>query len=118
MEGSRIEAGFRKYIRRADPEPVGEVDQAKEATDSKAVTATGAKPAATGGVDTVDILVCHGNVIRYFMCRALQLPPDAWLRLGIHNGSISILDIRPSGRMSVRTFGEVGYMPEDRMTHN
>jgi hypothetical protein len=29
---------------------------------------------------SVDILVCHGNVIRYCLCRALQLDPAAWLR--------------------------------------
>ncbi len=53
QEGGRIEAGFRRYVHRADP-------------DSSA--------------EEVDVLVCHGNVIRYFVCRALQLPPDAWLR--------------------------------------
>eukprot|EP00966_Prymnesium_polylepis_P118079 2730309-Prymnesium_polylepis.1 len=38
------------------------------------------------------------NVIRYFVLRALQLPPEAWLRLGGFNGSIAHLQIRPSGR--------------------
>jgi len=45
QEGARIEAGFRKYFHRADP--------SQEHT-------------------SVDILVCHGNVIRYCVCRALQ----------------------------------------------
>ena len=45
-----------------------------------------------------DIIVCHMNVIRYFVLRALQLPPEAWLRLGGFNGSITHLTIRPSGR--------------------
>ena len=42
VEGARIEAGFRKYFHRADP------DQ-KE--------------------DSVEVIVCHANVIRYFVCR-------------------------------------------------
>jgi serine/threonine-protein phosphatase PGAM5 len=46
----------------------------------------------------VDVIVGHGNVIRYFVCRALQLPPDAWLRLGLANASITVLNVRPSGR--------------------
>eukprot|EP00558_Chaetoceros_sp_UNC1202_P007063 CAMPEP_0197243728 /NCGR_PEP_ID=MMETSP1429-20130617/9082_1 /TAXON_ID=49237 /ORGANISM="Chaetoceros sp., Strain UNC1202" /LENGTH=392 /DNA_ID=CAMNT_0042703993 /DNA_START=183 /DNA_END=1358 /DNA_ORIENTATION=- len=25
-----------------------------------------------------EIIVCHANVIRYFLCRALQIPPEAW----------------------------------------
>lgn len=41
-DGARIEAAFRRYIHRADPKQ-------KE--------------------DSVEIIVCHANVIRYFVCR-------------------------------------------------
>ena len=40
-EGARIEAGFRKYIHRAD---------------------------SSQNKDSMEVLVCHGNVIRYFVC--------------------------------------------------
>lgn len=53
-EGARIEAAFRKHIHRPPP--------------SQTET-------------TWELLVCHGNVIRYFTMRALQLPANAWLRL-------------------------------------
>lgn len=53
VEGGRIEAGFRTHVHRADPK------QDK---------------------DSYSVLVCHGNVIRYIVCRALQFPPEAWLR--------------------------------------
>ena len=43
---------------------------------------------------TVDVLVCHGNVIRYFVMRGLQLPPEAWLRQSLNNGSITQMYIR------------------------
>ena len=36
-----------------------------------------------------DVVVCHGNVIRYMALRALQLPPEAWLRLCTFNCSIT-----------------------------
>ena len=48
-DGRRIEAAFRKYFHRAEPE------QEK---------------------DSYEVIVCHANVIRYFLCRALQLPPE------------------------------------------
>lgn len=41
-DGARIEAAFRKYFHRAEPE------QEK---------------------DTFEVIVCHANVIRYFTCR-------------------------------------------------
>ncbi|XP_062873762.1 serine/threonine-protein phosphatase PGAM5, mitochondrial isoform X1 [Trichomycterus rosablanca] len=88
-DGARIEAAFRRYIHRADPKQ-------KE--------------------DSYEIIVCHANVIRYFVCRALQFPPEGWLRLGLNNGSITWLTIRPSGRVGLRAMGDSGFMPPDKVT--
>nr|XP_043881190.1 serine/threonine-protein phosphatase PGAM5, mitochondrial isoform X1 [Solea senegalensis] len=88
-DGARIEAAFRRYIHRANPEQ-------KE--------------------DSYEIIVCHANVIRYFVCRALQFPPEGWLRIGLNNGSITWLTIRPSGRVALRTLGDAGFMPPDKLT--
>uniref|UniRef100_A0A9J7YR41 Serine/threonine-protein phosphatase PGAM5, mitochondrial n=2 Tax=Cyprinus carpio TaxID=7962 RepID=A0A9J7YR41_CYPCA len=88
-DGARIEAAFRRYIHRADPKQ-------KE--------------------DSYEIIVCHANVIRYFVCRALQFPPEGWLRMGLNNGSITWLTIRPSGRVGLRALGDSGFMPPDKLT--
>ncbi|XP_051981792.1 serine/threonine-protein phosphatase PGAM5, mitochondrial isoform X1 [Xyrauchen texanus] len=88
-DGARIEAAFRRYIHRAD---------AKQKDDS------------------YEIIVCHANVIRYFVCRALQFPPEGWLRIGLNNGSITWLTIRPSGRVALRALGDSGFMPPDKLT--
>ncbi|XP_043385886.1 serine/threonine-protein phosphatase PGAM5, mitochondrial isoform X1 [Chelonia mydas] len=88
-DGARIEAAFRNYIHRAD---------AKQEEDS------------------YEIFVCHANVIRYIVCRALQFPPEGWLRMSLNNGSITHLVIRPSGRVALRTLGDTGFMPPDKIT--
>lgn len=64
------------------------------------------------------VFVCHGNVIRYFVMRALQLPPEAWLRTAVWNASITILEIHPSGKVSLRCMGDVGHFPPDFITYN
>ncbi|KAG9335089.1 hypothetical protein JZ751_005765, partial [Albula glossodonta] len=56
--------------------------------------------------DSNEIIVCHANVIRYFVCRALQFPPEGWLRMCLNNGSITLLTIRPSGRVGLRMLGD------------
>ncbi|KAG5894720.1 hypothetical protein JTB14_006140 [Gonioctena quinquepunctata] len=89
QDGSRIEAAFRKYFHRADP------SQEK---------------------DSYTILVCHANVIRYFVCRALQFPAEAWLRLSLNNGSITWISITPSGRCILRALGDSGHMPPNVIT--
>lgn len=88
-DGARIEAAFRKYFHRA------EVSQTE---------------------DSYEILVCHANVIRYFVCRALQFPPEAWLRMSLHNASITWIAIRPSGRVVLRALGDCGHLPPDKLT--
>jgi len=91
QEGARIEAAFRKYFHRAEP--------SQEKT-------------------SVEVLVCHGNVIRYFVCRALQFDPRGWLRMAVHNGSITVLVIKPSGRVSLLELGGAGHFPPEMLTFN
>jgi len=47
-DGARIEAAFRKYFHRAEPEQTN---------------------------DSYEIMVCHANVIRYFVCRLVISEP-------------------------------------------
>jgi len=63
-----------------------------------------------------EVIVCHGNVIRYLTCRALQIPPEAWLRMCTMNCSLTYLVIRPSGKVSVRTLGDVGHLRPEEIT--
>ncbi|KAK6017001.1 phosphoglycerate mutase family protein [Ostertagia ostertagi] len=89
-EGARIESAFRRHIHRAPPSQ-------KE--------------------DSYEIIVCHANVIRYFICRALQFPPEGWLRMSLGNCSISWLIIRPSGRVSLRSLGDIGHLPPSKVSY-
>ena len=91
QDGARTEAAFRKYFYRAAP------DQKENSTE---------------------VLVCHANVIRYFVCRALQLPPEAWLRMSVGNCSLTFITIRPNGRVSLRGLGDTGHLSHDNVTFN
>lgn len=89
QEGSRIEAAFRNHIHRASPKQ-------KE--------------------DSYEVIVCHANVIRFFVCRALQFPPEGWLRMSLGNCSITWLVIRPNGRVSIRSLGDIGHLPPGKIS--
>ena len=41
--------------------------------------------------DRHDVLVCHGNLIRYFVCRTLQVSLDAWINMYSHNCGVLML---------------------------
>ena len=89
-ESLAIEAGFRKFIRRAKPE-------SKDKNE-------------------ISVIVCHGNVIRYFLCRGLQLPPTAWLHMSLAHCSVSSLHCRPSGTVGTRGIGEAAFLPKNLIT--
>jgi serine/threonine-protein phosphatase PGAM5 len=88
----RIESAFQKYFYRADYHP-----DSKERHE-------------------VEIIVCHANVIRYFLCRALQLPPEAWLRYCPFNCSLTYFTVRPTGTVSCRLVGDSGHLPYQATT--
>lgn len=89
QDGARIEAAFRKYFHRAE---------------------------ASQTADSYEIIVCHANVIRYLVCRALQFPPEAWLRISLKHASLTWITLRPDGRVSCRALGEAGHFPPAMLT--
>lgn len=89
QDGARIEAAFRKYFYRADP---------------------------SQEEDAYTIVVGHANVIRYFVCRALQYPAEGWLRLSLRHASLTGVTIEGSGHVVLMFFGDTGYMPPNALT--
>lgn len=90
---ARIETAFRKYIWRPP------VSQDK-------------------GTEEWTVLICHGNVIRYLLCRALQFPSCAWLRFSHPNCGLTILGISANGYTHVSAFGDSGHLPPEQITFN
>ncbi|KCV72275.1 hypothetical protein H696_01673 [Fonticula alba] len=64
------------------------------------------RPASDQTVDTVDVIFCHANVIRYFTTRAMQWPSSDWLRMLIPHTSITQLTIRPDGRVTLSALAD------------
>jgi len=72
------------------------------------------RPLASQTEDSHELIVCHANVIRYFACRALQVPADAWLRFNLFHCSITHLVFTSDGRVICYGIGDVGHIPQER----
>lgn len=72
-------------------------------------------PAADGRPRT-DLLVCHGNVIRSMVTRALGVDPQAWLEMSVGHASVTVIRVEPDGRMKVISVGDVGHIPPGLLT--
>jgi serine/threonine-protein phosphatase PGAM5 len=69
------------------------------------------------GNDRNDIIVCHGNVIRYFVTKILKADPMSWLQMSITNCSLTIVRVLPDGSMKLDAFSDYGHIPENMRTY-
>lgn len=66
--------------------------------------------------DRNDLIVCHGNVIRYFVTKVLKVDTMAWLQMTIGNCSLTIVRMMPNGMMKLISFNDVGHIPTNLQT--
>ena len=72
------------------------------------------KPAM--GSERTELFVCHGNVIRYLVTRALGIDTKAWLEMSVGNASITEIRVEADGRFKVISVGDVGHLPPSMHT--
>ena len=60
-----------------------------------------------------EVLVCHGNLIVYFLTRLLTLSRAQWEDLFIHNCSITEIQISLSGEAEIVVIGDEDHLPAE-----
>ncbi|HSM14759.1 MAG TPA: histidine phosphatase family protein [Thermoanaerobaculia bacterium] len=63
-----------------------------------------------------ELVVCHGNVIRYLVTRALGVDTTAWLEMSVHNASLTVIRVEADGRFKVIAVGDSGHLPPSMLT--
>jgi serine/threonine-protein phosphatase PGAM5 len=71
---------------------------------------------SAAGYEETDLLVCHGNVIRYLVTRALGVDTKAWLEMSPGHASITRIRVEADGRFKVISVGDVGHLPPNLLT--
>ncbi|CAF1555678.1 unnamed protein product [Adineta ricciae] len=66
--------------------------------------------------ETHDILVFHANLLRYFICKVMQFPTQAWLRMTLNHGSITQITILSDGSIIMKSMGDSGFIPANKVT--
>jgi broad specificity phosphatase PhoE len=60
-----------------------------------------------------EIIVCHGNIIRYFMLRVLQAPPELWIHADIYNCGICEIALGGERGTYLLSFNDNGHLPAE-----
>ena len=71
-----------------------------------------------GEEDECHLLVCHGNVIRYLVCRVLGVNVQAWMNMHIHNCGLSSVEVNPYGFTCLEYYNDTHHLPEELRTDN
>jgi len=71
---------------------------------------------ATPAADTYDVLVCHGNVIRWLVSKSIGIDVLNWRRLQLGNGSITALAVGPDGTVRLAAYSDTGHLPVEKQT--
>jgi serine/threonine-protein phosphatase PGAM5 len=58
-----------------------------------------------------DILVAHGNVIRYLVMKALKVEPRAWAGMSFPHASLTVIQVQADGSAKVLAVGDSGHIP-------
>lgn len=59
-----------------------------------------------------ELVVCHGNIIRYFFCKALGTDTEAWSKLDIKQCGITIIQLNSKTRsISIIAHNDIGHIP-------
>lgn len=62
--------------------------------------------------ETIELVVCHGNIIRYFVCKSLGIETDLWRRFDIKQCGLTIIRLDSKSRsISVVSHNDVGHIP-------
>lgn len=60
--------------------------------------------------DEHEVVVCHGNLIRYYVCRVLEVPIETWGNMEANNCGITRCTIESDGRKMLISMNDVGHL--------
>ncbi len=58
-----------------------------------------------------EILVAHGNVIRYLTMKAQNVDTSAWIGMSVALASLTVIEVRSDGSARVLAVGDSGHIP-------
>jgi serine/threonine-protein phosphatase PGAM5 len=66
---------------------------------------------AAKGAQRHDILIAHGNVIRYLVTKSMKVDSRAWQTLAVAHASLTVIQVQPDGSTRVLAVGDSGHIP-------
>lgn len=66
--------------------------------------------------DSHELIVCHGNILRYFACQAIGINVGLWANMNIYHCGLTVIEIASDGLMRLIQHNQTAHMPFDDIT--
>ncbi|WP_413943616.1 histidine phosphatase family protein [Bdellovibrio sp. HCB-162] len=66
---------------------------------------------------TTHVVVAHGNVIRYWVCKALGIDHKKWVKMDLQQGSLTTVRVDKEGNAVLLGFADIGHVPLEQRTY-
>ncbi len=93
-----------------------EVPASERREDCARADAAYAKIVRPSRRERTELVVCHGNLIRYLMCRALHTPVAKWVRMTTSHCGLTRVIVRDTGAVRVVSYNETSHLPMKLVT--
>jgi serine/threonine-protein phosphatase PGAM5 len=65
-----------------------------------------------GNKDSCEVIVSHGNLIRYFLAKTIHAPCESWVHIKINHASISEVHISQAGFQKLVRLNDTAHFPD------
>jgi serine/threonine-protein phosphatase PGAM5 len=93
-----------------------EVPASERHEDRERASAAYSRFFRTSRADRFEIVVCHGNLIRFLVCRALHVAVIRWTRMNSNHCSTTRILVRDTGAVRVASYNETAHLPPKLVT--
>lgn len=66
--------------------------------------------------DQYFFLICHANIIRDLICRALGVQPETWAHMVINNCGITVVSVAPDASIALEAYNDTNHLPDALQT--
>jgi broad specificity phosphatase PhoE len=116
---ARLKVVYRTQFRHLVPADLREQEQPLSEQDvAQFMSTIGARGSTQSRVhDRYRVVVCHANIIRWFVCKALGVDPDgSWGRMRHNHAGVTILEVDSVGNVQLATVNGTGHLATDLLS--
>lgn len=117
---ARLKIAYRTMFRHLIPSDVSTRETSLSEQEKQHFADTiGAKTTQTRINDRYRIVVCHANIIRWFICKALGVDPDGtWGRMRYNHCGITALEVDSVGNVQLVNMNQTGHLDTTMLSEN